>query len=91
MPNIPNSLAFCWSIFLSLFWTSGLTLWARDLLCFLALCLVSKKVSVEHGYHMCPVHADANFQDLHTQTDRHDQPQIYVAHFKANCPGINKA
>ena len=36
--------------FLTLFWTSGLPLWASDLLCLLAHCLVSKKVSVEH----CP-------------------------------------
>ena len=39
--------------FVAMFWTSGLSLWASDLLCLLAHCLVSKKVSVEHcGYHV---------------------------------------
>lgn len=34
--------------FLALFWTSGLSLWASDLLCLLAHCLVTESVSVKH-------------------------------------------
>ena len=49
MLNVPNSIAFGTCIFfLAVFWTSGLSLWASDLLYLLAHCLVSKKVSVEH-------------------------------------------
>lgn len=46
---VPNSLwCFVGAFFLALFWTSGLPLWASDLLCLLAHCLVSKKVRVKH-------------------------------------------
>lgn len=46
---VPNSLwCFVGAFFLALFWTSGLPLWASDLLCLLAHCLVSKKVRVKY-------------------------------------------
>ena len=46
---ISNSLSLLWVyLFLALVWTSSSPLWASNLLCLLAYCLLSKTVSVEN-------------------------------------------